>query len=311
MFAQVKTAARIVPPAMLAACAFGLSAGQAEVGHAGDSAPHQDRPKVVTTILPLYCFASAVAGELAQVDNLLPENASGHDYQLSAQDGRKLSNADIVITTGLGLEDEFLARRLKAPAVKAAAGIDPIRGHVHEDHRHGDDANPHFWLDPVLAAHAVTNILRALQKADPQNADGCARNAAAYVARLHKLDQEIATALAPYRGRTLVTSHDAFPYFARRYGLQIAGVVQEVAEVEPTARHLSELRALIRDKKIGVIFMETGGDARRVKQLAADLGVKIATLDPLESGPHSPTAYEEGMRRNAESIRKAFDAPVP
>ncbi len=313
MFVQVKTAARIVRPAIVVMCV--LLAARAEVGRAVLSAPQNDRPssqpRVVTTILPLYCFASGVAGDLAQVDNLLPENASGHDYQLSAQDARKLNNADIVIATGLGLEDEFLGRRFKAPSVKAAAGIDPIRGHVHEAHRHGDDMNPHFWLDPVLAAHAVTNILRALQKADPQNADGYALNAAVYVARLHKLDQEIAAGLASYRGRALVTYHEAFPYFARRYSLQIAGVVQEVADVEPTARHLSELRALIRDKKIRVIFMETGSDARRVKQLAADLGVKIATLDPLESGPLSPTAYENGMRRNAESIRKAFDAPVP
>jgi ABC-type Zn uptake system ZnuABC Zn-binding protein ZnuA len=304
MFVQVKTAARIVLPAVLATCA--LLAGRAEVL----SALQRDSPKIVTTILPLYCFASGVAGDLARVDNLLPENASGHDYQLSAKDARKLNNADIVIATGLGLENEILGRRLKAPAVKAAAGIDPIRGHVHEDH-HGDDTNPHFWLDPVLAAHAVTNILQALQKADAQNADGYARNAAAYVARLRKLDQEIAAGLAPYHGRALVTHHDAFPYFARRYGLQVVGVAQEVADVEPTARHLSELRALIRDKKIGVIFMETRSDARGVKQLAADLGVKIATLDPLESGPLSPSAYEEGMRRNAESIRKAFDAPVP
>src|SRR5687768_3920512 len=216
MFPQVKIAARIVLPGMLV-CSLFLA------GRAVPSAPQENRPKVLTTILPLYCFASGVAGNPAQVDNVLPENASGHDYQLSAQDARKLNNADLVIATGLGLEDALLGRRLKTPAIKAAAGIDPIRGHVHEDHRHGEDANPHFWLDPVLAAHAVTNILQALQKADSKNADTYARNAAAYVARLHKLDQEIATALAPYRGRPLVTYHDAFPYFARRYGLQVVG----------------------------------------------------------------------------------------
>ena len=304
IFPPVKAVARIVLPGIVGLC---LLLGT----RVATSAPKENSPKVLTTILPLYCFAVGVAGDLASVDNLLPENASGHDYQLSAQDARKLNSADVVIATGLGLEDALLGRRLKAPAVKAAAGIDPIRGHVHEDHRHGDDANPHFWLDPVLAAHAVTNILQALQKAAPQNADGYARNAAAYLARLHKLDQETASALAPYRGRALITYHDAFPYFARRYGLQVVGVVQEVADVEPTARHLSELRALVRDKKVGTIFVEIGSEPRRVKQLAADLGVKIATLDPLESGPLSPTAYEEGMRRNAESIRKAFDAPVP
>jgi zinc/manganese transport system substrate-binding protein len=300
----VKAAVRIVLPGILGLCLL-------LVGRDVLSAPQENRPKVLSTILPLYCFASGVAGDLAQVDNLLPENASGHDYQLSAQDARKLNNADVVIATGLGLEDGILGRRLKTPAMKAAAGIDPIRGHVHEDHRHGDDTNPHFWLDPVLAAHAVTNILQALQKADAKNAEGYARNAATCVARLQKLHEEINTLLAPYRGRALVTYHDAFPYFARRYGLQVVGVVQEVADVEPTARHLSELRALVRDKKVGTIFVEVGSETRRVKQLAADLGVKIATLDPLESGPLSPTAYEDGMRRNAESIRKAFDAPVP
>jgi zinc transport system substrate-binding protein len=276
-----------------------------------DTPARNSRFKIVTTILPLYCFTVGVAGDLAQVDNLLPENASGHDYQLSAQDARKLSNANVVIATGMGLEDSLLGRRLKTPAVKAGAGVEPIRGHIHEDHRHGDDVNPHFWLDPLLAAHAVTNILEALQKADPRNAEAYTRNAAAYVERLHKLHEHINTTLAPHWGRTLVTYHDAFPYFARRYGLQLAGVVQEVADVDPTARHLTELRAIVREQKVSVLFMEAGSDARRVKQLAADLGVKIATLDPLESGALSPAAYEGGMRRNAESIRKAFDAPVP
>lgn len=284
--------------------------GRAEAPRApAESQP--DKLKVLTTILPLYCFTVGVAGDLARVENLLPENSSGHDYHLSARDARKLNDADVVIATGLGLEDSLLERRIKAPAAKAGAGIEPIRGHVHEDHRHGDDVNPHFWLDPLLAAHAVTNIMQVLQKADPRNADAYARNALAYVQRLQKLDEEIAAALAPYRGRTLVTYHDAFPYFARRYGLQLVGVVQEVADVEPTPRHLSELRALIRDQKVSVVFTEAGSDGRRVKQLAADLGVKVATLDPLESGPLSPGAYEEGMRRNAQSIRKAFDALVP
>ena len=305
MFLHVKTLSRILSAAVAGILLFLVVAGPPS------SAAPGSQLKIVTTILPLYCFTVGVAGDLAQVDNLLPENASGHDYQLSAQDARKLSNADIVIATGMGLEDSLLGRRLKAPAVKAGAGVDPIRGHIHEDHRHGDDVNPHFWLDPLLGAHAVTNILKALQKADARNAEAYARNAAAYVERLQKLHEHINTALAPHRGRTLVTYHDAFPYFARRYGLQLAGVVQEVADVEPTPRHLTELRAIVREQKVTVLFMEAGSEARRVKQLAADLSVKIATLDPLESGVISPSVYEEGMRRNAESIRKAFDAPVP
>ena len=269
------------------------------------------RPKVLTTILPLYCFTVGVSGGLAEVDNLIPANASGHDYQLSTLDARKLSSAGLIVTTGLGLEESFLKGKWNALTVNASAGIDPIRGHVHEDHRHGDDANPHFWLDPALAAHAVTNILKALQAADPANAPRYSSNATAYVRRLHALDEEIKSALAPYRGRAIVTAHDAFPYFTRRYGLELAGVIQEVADVDPTPRHLKELRALVREKKVSVIFTETGGETRRARQLARDLGVKLAVLDPLESGDLAPGAYETGMRRNLESLKKAFHAPMP
>jgi zinc transport system substrate-binding protein len=276
------------------------------ISPAGVAEDAPKRLKVLTTILPLYCFTAGVAGDLADVDNLIPASASGHDYQLSIPDARKLNNADLMVITGLGLES-FLKGKWKAVTVKAATGIDPIRGHVHEDHRHGDEANPHFWLDPTLAAHAVTNIARALQSADPSNAARYASNAAAYVQRLHALDEEIKSTLAPYRGRAIVTYHDAFPYFTRHYGLEVAGTIQEVADVDPTPRHLKELRTIIREKKVGVIFTEAGGENR----YARDLGAKLAVLDPLESGDLAPDAYERGMRQNLAELKKAFHAPVP
>src|SRR5213594_1178571 len=137
------------------------------------------RLKVVTTSLPIYCFTDNVAGDLASVENLLPANVSPHDYQLTPQDARKLSGARLAVASGLGLED-WLDRVLKgqhAPVVEASAGLG--NGRIGSDDRHDHGAwNPHFWLDPVLAAHAVTNIMRALQDVDPANAQGYARNAA-------------------------------------------------------------------------------------------------------------------------------------
>jgi zinc transport system substrate-binding protein len=270
------------------------------------------RPKIITTSLPVYCFTANVAGEFAAVENLLPGSASPHDYQFSPQDVRKLSDARLIIANGLGLE-EWMARVLhgqKARLIEASAGLGAERIGSHDEHDHGV-WNPHFWLDPVLAAHAVTNIMRALQELDPANAAGYARNAAAYVERLHKLHEEIRAALAPHKGAPIVTYHNAFPYFARRYQLEIAGVIESVSDVDPSGRHLSNLRKTMREKNVRVIFTEKDSAPRLAERLRQDFNVKLAPLDPLESGDLAPNAYEEGMRRNLETLKKTFDAPVP
>lgn len=270
------------------------------------------RPKIVTTSLPLYCFTASVAGEFASVENLLPATASPHDYQFSPADIRKLSDARLIIANGLGLEDWMgrLLQERKARVIQASAGLGRHRIASHDDHDHGV-WNPHFWLDPLLAAHAVTNIMRALQDVDPANTASYARNAAAYVERLHKLHEEIRAALAPHKGAAIVTYHDAFPYFARRYQLEVVGVIESVPDVDPSARHLSELRKTMREKNVRVIFTEKDSAPRLAERLREDFNVKLAPLDPLESGELTPTAYEDGMRRNLDVLKRTFDAPVP
>jgi zinc/manganese transport system substrate-binding protein len=268
------------------------------------------RAKVVTTSLPIYCFTANVAGDIATVENLFPGNVSPHDYQFSPQEARKLTGARLIITSGLGLE-EWAGRVLKlqhAQLVEASAGLGNRR--IASDER-PSVWNPHFWLDPILATHAVTNIMLALQKADPVNSSTYAQNAAAYVEKLQRLDAEIQSALAPYKGAPIVTYHDAFPYFARRYQLQIAGVIEPVADVDPSAQRLSQLRRTIREKNVRVVFTEKDGASRLAERIRRDLNVKLAPLDPLESGDLNPTAYEEGMRRNLDVLKRTFDAPVP
>jgi zinc/manganese transport system substrate-binding protein len=153
--------------------------------------------------------------------------------------------------------------------------------------------------------------MRALQKADPANAGRYASNAVAYVERLHKLDREIAEALARYKGAPIVTYHDAFPYFAQRYGLEVVGVIEPVPDVDPTPRELSDLRKRMRERNVRVVFVEKDSSSRLAERMRDDLRVKLAPLDPLESGDLSAEAYENGMRRNLETLKKAFDASVP
>jgi zinc/manganese transport system substrate-binding protein len=164
--------------------------------------------------------------------------------------------------------------------------------------------NPHVWLDPQLATHAISNILTGLQRVDPAGARDYASNAAAYIVQLRKLDAEIAARLSALTTRAIVTYHDAFPYFARRYGLEIAGVVEQVPEVNPTPKYLAHLSRTMRERGIRVIFIAPNSTTRLARRIADDLHVQLVELDTLESGPLSPSAYEERMRHNADVLQK-------
>ena len=278
----------------------------------------QEKLRVITTFLPGYCIAANVAGEAAEVENLLPGNVSLHDYQLSPGQIRKLNTADLVLLNGLGLET-FLDRALKnaAPGTKEktatlSAGLhvqlihENTQAHqrAEEGHRHSHD--PHIWLDPRLMAHGVTNAMRAMQKADPKNAEKYARNAAAYIQKLQALDADIARQLAPVKSAAFITYHNAFRYFVRRYELNLAGVVERVPELPPSTRERAQLQKTIREKNVKALFSEPGGNSPLARSIAQDTGIRLGELDPLETGELKADSYERGMRRNAEALVKGL-----
>ncbi len=291
------------------------------LGAGGRNALGAEQPKIriLTDFPPVYCFTANVAGDLAVVENLLPPGADPHDYSLSPQAAHRLAAADLLIVNGLGLES-WLQRAFRNVArpqtvVEISAGLDneliyevpslapeTSSGFLAARGRAGSSfheaPNPHIWLDPILAGRAVTNILLALQKADPANAAGYATNAARYAARLAALDAEMRAALAPAKGSWLVTFHDSFAYFARRYDLRIAGVIEKAPTVAPTPKELTALRQIVQGRKVKAIFSDPDSPRKLVDQLGRDLKLPVAQLDPLESGPLNPEAYEDAMRRN-------------
>ncbi len=308
------------------------------LGLAGKAFGEDGKIRVLTSIPPLYCWAVNVAGDLATVENLLPADVGPHDYQFKPKDLKRLQAADLIVLNGLGLE-EWFTRAIQANAMDAerkvihiADGLletnlifhlptlelDPGKpgkeqGHEHDhgprtrDSGPGTDhdlANPHLWQDPQLAMHGVTNILLALQRIDPALAAGYQRNATAYLSRLAALDTEIRQAVAGFSSRTVVTYHDAFPYFCRRYGIDLAGVIEQVPGSDPSPRYLAELLKVIRARKVKVIFTEPQFNPRLAKRLADDLGIAVAELDVLETGALSPDSYEDGLRRNLRVLQQ-------
>lgn len=283
-----------------------------------------NRLRVLTSIPPLYSWAANVVGDLAEVENLLPADIGPHDFQLRPKDLQRIQQADVILINGLGLESWLTkpirdnARQAKRRVVEVAAGLGRSEliyalpelslggrttAHAHD---HGDGANPHLWLDPVFARHGVTNLLAALCEADPANAEAYTRNAGAYLAKLTQLDDEIRVEIRKLLHRQVVTFHDAFPYFCRRYGLELVGVIEEVPGASPSPRYLASLSKAIRDRGVKVVFTEPQFNPRLAQQLARDLGISVARLDVLETGPLNPTAYEEGMRRNLKALMEAL-----
>ncbi len=272
------------------------------------------QPRAITSFFPLHCWTANVAGDEAQVECLLTSRAEPHDYAFTPGDARRLHEADLIVVNGLALEG-WLPKFLRgAPdrrhrVVNISTGLEAqliAGGHEHQPHEHTETehANPHVWLDPALAAHGVSNILAALQHSNPSRAAAYASNAQTYVAKLIQLDHDLRAGLASITNRTVVTYHDAFPYFARRYGFEIAGVVEEVPEVNPTPKYLARLSRMMRERNIRVIFIAAGGRTRLAERIAADLRVELVELDTLETGPLRPAAYEERMRHNLSVLQK-------
>lgn len=298
-----------------------------------DAAPAEGKKlNVLTSFLPVYCFTVNLAAGLADVENLLPGGVGPHDYQFSRKDAQKVARADLIVMNGLQLEtwlDKLIhSASTKRPkgVVEAAAGLrseliyelpdlpsetsaapDLHRAVLSSGHAHEKNPNPHIWLDPSLALHAVTNILLALQKADRANAAGYAANASRYIAKLQKLDLELQQALAPVKDSAVVTYHDAFPYFARRYGLKVVGVIEPVPDIDPSPKYLSALRRVVQKNRVKVILTEPQSASKLARQIGRDLKVPVAPLDTLETGLLKPEAYEDGMRTNLRVLLQYLD----
>ena len=191
-----------------------------------DSSSEQSTLNVVTTFLPITLFTEAVAGECATVTALIPPNLGPHDFQATPTDIAALSNAQILVKNGLGME-YFLDKLTDSAENKSLQVIDTSRGVAviksdDEENENGADGsdqnqgevNPHIWLDPLRAVQQVENIRDGLVKADPGCADGYTKRAAAYALQLKELNTAIASQLKPFRGKTFIAFHDFAPYFA-------------------------------------------------------------------------------------------------
>ncbi|MDY6896390.1 MAG: metal ABC transporter substrate-binding protein [Thermotogota bacterium] len=248
---------------------------------------------VSTSILPYYYVSKEIVQEKGQVNLVVPPGKSPHTYSPTPKELIPLYESDVLITNGLSLEIFIsnLTQNLEKQGVKIIQVSDFIppeelisMSGTNEDHDHEEFAyNPHFWLDPYfMYTYIIPGLVEVFGELDPVNKDYYVQNADRYINRLISLDNYLAEKAKVIDG-SIFTLHNSYDYFARRYDIKIAGVIQLSPGVEPTPKQLVELSNIAKEKNVKAIFNEPQLSDKAVNAVAENLNLTIGVLDPLGS----------------------------
>ena len=315
------------------------------------------QPTIITSLFPYYSLTQQIAGNHANVINILPAGASPHTYDPTPKDVAQIVSADLIIINGS--IDEWLLELVASQAqdvvvteIMTSIDIDAMSSshdhdedhdhdenhehgdehdddHVHdedEDHAHDDDeahehdedaemhdhdehdhsgVNPHIWLNPEYMQQAVTLIADQLITIDPDNASDYQSNRDALLNDLQALDQELRDVLSPAANQPFVPFHDAWPYFAAHYNLDLIVEIEPAPGREPSPRYIAEALELIKESGAKAIFSEVQLAARPAEVVAENAGVALYTLDPVGGGADTGS-YQDLLRYNAQVIAAAL-----
>lgn len=249
--------------------------------------------KIATSFYPLAEFAKAVGQDKVTVTNLTPAGAEPHDFEPSPKDIINLQTSKLFIYNGAGLEpwaDRILPELQQKAVVTVNASENIIllsaSGQEKEDTGAtpppGGFRDPHVWLDPLLAVQEVTAIKNGLIKADKTNAAFYNQNAEIYIAKLKALHQLFQTGLQQCDRQEIVTSHAAFGYVAKEYGLTMVPISGLSPDEEPSPKRLTEISQFAQEHGIKYIFFETLISPRLAQTIAREVGAQTIAFNPLE-----------------------------
>ena len=283
------------------------------VGCGGTDKPAEKKTaepfRIVTSFYPMYVATINITDGVdgVEVYNMTkPQTGCLHDYQLMTEDMKTLEKADAFVINGAGMEDfmdKVTEQQKKLKVIDASRGIELI----HDDEE-GD--NPHVWLSVTDAITQVRNIADQLKEADPTHAAAYEKNAAAYIETLTSLKSEMHAALDTVPHKDIVTFHEAFPYFAKEFNLNIIGVVEREPGTEPTPTELQETIEQVNALPTKVLFTEPQYSPAAAETIARETGAKIYTLDPVVTGEATPAAknaYIDTMKKNMQVLKEALN----
>ena len=272
---------------------------------------------IVATFYPVYVLAENVLDgvEGVSLSSMTPPSTGClHDYQLLTSDMRALAKAQALLINGAGMEAILPDVKGQFPdltVIDCSVGVELIAEEEDEDedhdheHDHGE-YNAHIWLAPENAVQMVKNLRDGLSALLPGQAERIAANADAYIARLSDLDAELRAAIEPLPRKQIVTFHEAFPYFARAYGLEVAAVVALEPDEPVSPRMLKAVIEKVKAAGNPPLFSEPQYENAALRTVAQETGAPVYELDPLVTGDGAKTAYEDVMRKNLQVLLEAL-----
>ena len=265
--------------------------------------------RIVTSFYPIYIDTINLAKGINDVEvvNLTkPQVGCLHDYQLTTEDMKTLETADIFVVNGFGMES-FLDKVIdNQPELKVIdlSKVDDISPIVEDG-----EINPHVWLSVTYDKRQVIELSNRLSELDPDHALEYKKNALDYVTRLDALREEMHNELDFLPHKDIVTFHEAFPYFAKEFDLNIVAVVEREPGTEPTPKELEEIIETLKGVDTKVIFTEPQYSPKAAETIARETGAKIYPLDPIvtgESTPEHADDYIERMLENMSTLQTAL-----
>lgn len=262
--------------------------------------------RVVASFYPIYISALNVAGNVkgVEVSNMAPPSTGClHDYQLSTKDLKVIEKADVFIINGGGMEsfiDKVTQQLPNLKILNASEGISLIKDKDGEE-------NAHVWVSVTNDIKQVQNIVTQLSAADPKDAAAFKENGDAYIAKLTDLKNEMHDGLKNIKTKIIITFHEAFPYFAQEFGLNIVDVIEREPGTAPTPAELDDTIKTVKQSGVKALFAEPQYPDDAAQAIAKETGAKVYTLDPVVSGDSKPDSYINLMEKNLKSLEEALN----
>lgn len=270
----------------------------------------QEAPKVVATASIMADMAENIGGNLISVESIVPIGGDPHIYEATPRDARLVEGADLILVNGLTFEgwiNELIENSgSQAPVITITDGISPIQSAVYEN-----ASDPHAWMDPILGKQYAKNILESLVELAPEFKAEFQFNYDAYISQLDDLHEYCVSRIAeiPEHQRILVTSHDAFQYFGRRYGLQLEAILGTSTDAEAQTSDIQRVSRIIEESQIPAVFIESTINPKLLQQIADDHGVVIGGQlysDSLSDHEGPASTYIDMVKHNADTIVNAL-----
>ncbi|MCX8074847.1 MAG: metal ABC transporter substrate-binding protein [Clostridia bacterium] len=275
------------------------------INNDGETTKSDKKTKVVTSFYPMYIAALNIVDGIDNLElNNLTQPTTGclHDYQLSPQEMILAESADIFIVNGASMEsflDKVIGNKPNLKIIDSSENIELVKDE-------NDEENAHIWVSTTKYISQVKNISYELRKFLPEYANKISENTNIYVSKLELLRDTMKNELSNISNKDIITFHEAFPYFAQEFNLNIVKVIEREPGTEPSASEVAETVNIVNGLSVKALFAEPQYSANAAQVISNETGAKIYILDPCVTGEYKKDAYIDTMYKNLEVLKEAL-----